>query len=290
MTSYRIFADATADLSDSFMAGLPQVEIIPMQVEVSDKTYTYGPGGNLSNSEFYRLLRAGNYATTSQINPSTYIEHFEPVLKNGEDILYICFSSGMSSTYESAQLAARELANLYPERRILCIDSKGATQGEALLIREAVRLQTHGAALEEVSQWLMDRRMKVCYGVTVDTFDHLKHGGRVSSTAAAMGTMLQIKPMLHLDEDGKLEVIGKCRGRKNAYADLVERMADHWAPALGKSVLIVHGDCPKYADDLKERVAARFPDAEIEIGELGPVIGAHTGPGLLTLIFWGNVR
>lgn len=287
---YRIFADATADLSERFMAGLPQVEIIPMQVEICGREYTYGPGGNLTNREFYKLQREGNFATTSQINPSTYIRYFEPVLKDGEDILYLCFSSGMSSTYASAQIAARELADLYPDRKIVCIDSKGATQGEALMIREATRMQQSGATLEETAQWMQEHRMRVCYGVIVDTFDHLKHGGRVSSSAAVMGTMLQIKPMLRVDEDGKLEVIGKPRGRKKAYADTVERMAQSWSPELGKTVLIVHGDCPEYAEGLKAQVAARFPDAEIEIDELGPVIGAHTGPGLLALIYWGSNR
>ena len=287
---YRIFADATADLSERFMAGLPQVEIIPMQVEIGGREYTYGPGGDLTNSEFYRIQRKGNFAATSQINPATYISFFEPVLEKGEDILYLCFSSGMSSTYASAQIAVRELADLYPDRKVVCIDSKGATQGEALMIREAVRMQQEGAALEEVSRWMLEHRMQVCYGVLVDTFDHLKHGGRVSSTAAVMGTMLQIKPMLRLDEEGKLEVIGKPRGRKKAYAELVARMAQSWLPELGKSVLIVHGDCPEYAEGLKEQVAARFPDAEIGIDELGPVIGAHTGPGLLALIYWGSSR
>lgn len=287
---YRIFADATADLSDSFMEGLPQVEIVPMQVEICGKIYTYGPGGNLTNSEFYKLQREGNFATTSQINPTTYTSYFEPFLKDGEDILYLCFSSGMSSTFVSAQIAAQELADLYPDRKIVCIDSKGATQGEALMIREAVRMQQSGASLEEISQWMIEHRMRVCYGVIVDTFDHLKHGGRVSSSAAVMGTMLQIKPLLRVDEDGKLEVIGKPRGRKKAYTEIVERMAQSWFPELGKTVLIVHGDCPEYAEGLKEQVAARFPDAEIEIDELGPVIGAHTGPGLLALIYWGNNR
>jgi len=287
---YRIFADATADLSDRFMAGLPQVEIIPMKVEICGREYTYGPGGNLTNSQFYKLQREGNFASTSQINPATYISFFEPALKNGEDILYLCFSSGMSSTYASAQIATQELAELYPDRRIVCIDSKGATQGEALMIREAVRMQQGGAALEEVAQWMMEHRMQVCYGVLVDTFDHLKHGGRVSATAAVMGTMLQIKPMLRLDENGKLEVIGKPRGRKKAYTDLVSRMAQSWAPELGKSVLIVHGDCLEYAEELSKHIVARLPDAEIEIDELGPVIEAHTGPGLLALIYWGTTR
>lgn len=288
--NYRIFADATADLSDHFADVLAQVEVIPMQVEICGKEYTCGPGGSLTNSEFYKMQRDGNFATTSQINPATYVSCFEPVLKEGMDVLYLCFSSGLSSTYASAQIAAEELEQLYPERKVVCIDSKGATQGEGLLLRNAVRMQANGATLDEVSCQLLNHRMRVCYGVIVDTFDHLKHGGRVSSAAAVMGTMLQIKPLLRVDEDGKLEVISKPRGRKNAYTEIVNRMEQSWSPQLGKTVLIVHGDCPEYAEGLKEQVAARFPEAEIEIDELGPVIAAHAGPGLVALIYWGHNR
>lgn len=290
MAEYQIFADATADLTESFMGGLPPVEVIPMQVEIGGQGYTYGPGGNLTIAEFYRIQREGNFASTSQINPTVYTQYFEPVLQQGKDILCFCFSSGMSATYQSTQIAAQELESAYPGRKIVCVDTLGATLGEGLLIREAVKMQADGKPLDEVASWVEAHRLEICYGILVDTFDHLKHGGRVSATTAAVGTVLQIKPMLRIDEIGKLEVIGKPRGKKKAFSMLLSKMEDGWCPEVSKNVLVVHGDSPEYAAELSACVMDRFPDAAVEIGDLGPVIGAHTGPGLLALIYWGNAR
>ena len=288
--AYQIFSDATADLTGTFAEELASVKVIPMQVEICGRNYTFGPSGDLTIAEFYKMQREGNFASTSQINPATYAEYFTPVLQEGKDILYFSFSSGMSATYQSAQIAAQELQEAFPERKIRCVDTLGATLSEMVLIREAAAMQEKGADLETVAAWVEENRLKVCVWFVVDTFDHLHHGGRVSTATAAVGTMLNIKPMLHIDTQGKLENTDKPRGRKRAMATLISKMEQGWCPEHSKTVTVIHADCPDMAEELKNLVAQHFPEAEIEVGELGPVIGAHTGPGLLAIVYWGNNR
>ena len=213
MGKYQIFTDATADLSPESLKGLPSVEIIPMQIEIGGAEYTFGTPDGITPQEFYGLQRKGSFATTSQINPTVYFQYFEPCLRQGVDVLYLCFSSGLSGTYQSAMLAAEELQQEYPERKIICVDTLGASAGEGFLVREAAKMQGNGLTIEELAEWVTKRRLQVCHWFTVDTFTHLKHGGRVSAAAAAMGTALQIKPLLHVDDNGKLQVMEKSRGR-----------------------------------------------------------------------------
>lgn len=290
MDDYQIFTDATADLSGDFMKGLPPVEIIPMKVEIGGQEYTYGPFGNIAVKDFYALQREGNFAVTSQINPTVYNGYFEPCLAQGKDILYLCFSSGMSGTIQTAQMCIREVQNRYPQRKIICIDTLCASVGEGFLVREASRKQAEGFTLDALARWVEVYRLKVCHWFTVDVFEHLRHGGRVSAASAAMGTVLHIKPLLHVDEQGKLAVMEKPRGRKKAVNMQLKRMEQGWMPEMGKSVLIGHGDCPEDARKLHQAVSMRFPEAEIYVADIGPVIGAHTGPGMLALIYWGNTR
>ena len=287
---YRLFSDVTADVSEELMAGMPPVELVPMQVELGGENYTYGPGGNLTVAHFYAEQRAGKFASTSQINPMVYRECFEKVLKEGEDILYLCFSSGLSSTLQSANLCAQELREEYPERRLIVVDTLCAAVGEAMLVREAARKQQEGLSIEELAAWVEENRLKICHWFTVDSFDHLKHGGRVSAAAAVVGTMLQIKPLLHVDEEGKLRVAEKPRGRKQAIRTQVAHMKEGWMPEMGKLVVVGHGDCPEDGEQLKQAVLKEFPDADVRMANIGPVIGAHTGPGMLALIYWGNNR
>lgn len=288
--SYRIFTDATADLTGELLAGLPEVEVIPMEITLGDHEYTHGPGGDLTVEEFYAAQRAGQFAFTSQINPAVYFRHFEPCLAAGEDVLYLCFSSGLSGTFQTACLCAEELREQYPARKILCLDTLCASVGEGFLVREAARKQAEGLSLEELAAWVEERRLQVCHWFTVDTFDHLKHGGRVSGAAAAVGTLLQIKPMLHVSQGGTLEVAEKPRGTKHAMAAQLSRMERSWTPEESPLVVVGHGDCPDRAQALAERVREEFPKAEVFIAPIGPVIGAHTGPGMLALIFWGTER
>ena len=284
MAAYRIFTDATADMPGFSTAGLPPVVTIPMQVEVNGQEFIYGPDGDLSVNMFYQMQRSGKFAHTTQVSPSVYFEYFTPYLCQGIDILYLCFSSGMSGTFQSANLCMEELKHEYPERTILCIDTLCASVGEGFLVWEAARKQAEGASLSELAAWVSE------HWFTVDTFEHLRHGGRVSSAAAVMGTALQIKPLLYVDEQGCLQVKQKLRGRKKAIAEQLLHMEREWMPELGKQVFIGHGDDLQAAQQLREAVIARFPEAEIAIADIGPIIGAHTGPGMLALIYWGHGR
>ena len=286
--TYQIITDATADLNDELLSGLPEVRIIPMNVQVNGREYLFGPGGNIDCDEFYAFLRNGQFASTSQINPATYREYFEPILQDGRDLLYLCFSSGLSRTIESARTAIAELQEEYPERTILCLDTLCAAVGEGLFVMEAARKQIQGMDIHSLYNWLVEHRLNLCHWVTVDTFDHLKHGGRVSTTSAAVGTMLGIKPLIHVDENGKLVAVGNPRGKKKALEALVSNMEKGWLPEISKQVIIGHGDSLDVARELRDLVAARFPEAEILIAPIGPVIGAHAGPGVMTVFFWGN--
>ena len=286
--AYQIITDATADLNDELLIDLPEVKIIPMNVQVNGREYLFGPGGNIECDEFYAFLRSGQFASTSQINPVTYREHFEAILKEDKDVLYLCFSSGMSKTIQSANMSIDELKEEYPDRTILCLDTLCAAVGEGLFVMEAARKQAQGMDIHSLYNWLEEHRLNLCHWVTVDTFDHLKHGGRVSVTSAAMGTLLGIKPLIHVDENGKLVAMGKPRGKKKALEALLSNMEKGWLPEISKQVIIGHGDSLEVATQLRDMVAARFPEAEIYIAPIGPVIGAHAGPGVMTVFFWGN--
>ncbi len=288
--TYQIITDATADLNGELLSGLPEIRIIPMHVEVGGREYLFGPGGNIECEEFYSYLRNGQFASTSQINPEVYREHFEGILKQGMDVLYLCFSSGLSGTIQSARIAISELREEYPDRTILCLDTLGAAVGEGLFVMEAARKQAQGMDIHALYNWLEENRLKLCHWVTVDTFDHLKHGGRVSATSAAMGTLLGIKPLIHVDENGKLVAVGKPRGKKKALEALLANMEKGWLPQISRQVIIGHGDSLEVAEELRDMIAARFPEAEIFIAPIGPVIGAHAGPGVMTVFFWGNNR
>ena len=286
--TYQIITDATADLSEELLTGLPEVKIIPMHVQVNGKEYLFGPGGNITNEEFYAYLRAGQFATTSQINPQTYFQYFTKALAEGMDVLYLCFSSSMSGCFQAAGICIEELKEQYPERKIICIDTLCASVGEGFLVLEAAKRQAEGMEIDELASWGMENRMNVFHWFTVDVFDHLKYGGRVGAASAAIGTMLGIKPMLHVDNDGKLAVMEKPRGQKKAMEALLKRMDAGWMTGFGQRVIIGHGDDLDKAKLLQAEVANKFPNAEIQLAYIGPVIGAHTGPGMLAVIYWGN--
>lgn len=293
MKDYQIFAGTTADYNLSVMSredGEPTVKLIPMEVEIGGKNYMYGPEGNLTPEEFYKQQEAGNYATTAQINQRDYFDYFEPVLKEGTDILYLCFSSGLSGTYQAARLSVDELQEKYPERKIICIDTLCASIGEGLLICEAAQKKTEGMAIDDLANWVTENRSKINHWFVVDTLDHLRHGGRISATSAVLGGALNIKPLIHVDLEGKLTVMAKPRGQKKAVAALLEKMQNGWTPDFSTNVVIGHGDCLDRAEDLRATILEQFPKAQISIADIGPVIGAHTGPGTLMLAFWGNLR
>ena len=290
MAPYQIFTDATADCSPQWYKSLPPVGIVPMRVEIGGQEYLYGPDGTISVQRFYDLQKAGNYASTSQITPTQYFQSFEPALKAGNDVLYLCFSSGMSGTFQSAQVCVEELREEYPDRNIVCLDTLCASVGEGFLVCKAARRQAEGYTLEELSRWVTLHRLEVCHWFTVDVFDHLRRGGRVPAGTAVFGTALQIKPLLHVNQDGELAVVEKPRGRKQAIKAQLAKMEQSWLPEMGKTVVVGHGACPDGARVLQDAVQDRFPEATVLTADIGPIIGAHTGPGRLALTYWGNAR
>lgn len=288
---YRLITDVTADLTPEMTAGLPETAILPMDIVLDGTPYRYGPGGDITVEQFYAELRSGKFSTTSQVNLFRYEEFFTPFLEAGEDILYLCFTSGMSGMYQNAEHCAAQLRKKYPERKIYCVDTRCASLGEGFLVREAMIRKAQGASIEELARWVDEAKEKVCQWFTVDTFEHLRQGGRVSSAAAVVGTVLQIKPLLHVSAQGELEVMDRTvRGTKRAMAALLERLKDGWAPEECRRVFVGHSDCPEVAEELAWRIRGEYPDADVYIAPIGPVIGSHTGPGMLGLVFWGTKR
>ena len=287
---YRIVTDATADLTEEMLQGLPAPTVVSMPINIGGEDHSFGPQGDLTVDRFYQTLRAGNFATTSQVNPLVYREVFESILAGGEDLIYLCFSSGLSSTYQGACLCMESLREQYPERQIRYVDTLSASIGEGHVVMKALELQKQGATLDAVQDWVEKNRLHMFHFFMVDTFEHLRRGGRVSAAVAMAGTALQIKPMLIVDDEGKLVVVDKPRGRKRAAQLLLEKMENLWDPALGDTVLIGHGDCLAEAEGLAETVRQNFPQAKIIIAPVGPVIASHTGPGILGLTFWSRQR
>ena len=288
--AYRIVSDVSADVSEELLRGLPEPVLIPMNVTLDGEPHVYGPGGDLQNREFYAAQRAGKFASTSQITPEAYKNAFRPILAAGEDVIYLGLTQGLSAAYGNACMAAEELREEFPERKILPVETYCAAVGLGFFVREALRMQQEGRSIEELAAWAEESRLHVCHWFTVDVFDHLKHGGRVSAAAAVVGTLLQIKPMLRIQEDGTLAVIDKPRGRKQAIRRQLDHMKDNWDTERGRLVLIGHGDDEDAARQLKEAVLAEHPDADVRMAYIGALIGAHTGPGMLALIHWGMKR
>lgn len=288
--SYRIFTDATADLTPAMTEGLPPVTVIPMEGELGGEPFTFGPGGNLTAEAFYAVQREGKFASTSQINPAVYRDAFTPCLEAGEDLLYLCFSSGLSGTIQTAQLCMRELREEHPERKLVCVDTLCASIGEGLFVREALRRQAEGLTLEELAAWAEENRLRVCHWFTVDNFEHLRHGGRVSAVAAAAGTLLQIKPLLHVDGEGHLEVTEKPRGRRRAVEAQLAHLEAGWKPEWSRTIVVGHGGVPETGEQLRQEIQRRYPEAEVFLAGIGPIIGAHTGPGMLAVVYWGTNR
>ena len=240
---------------------------------------------------FYNGIRDGEMPTTSAVNPEGWASVMEPVLAAGEDVLALCFTSGLSTTYQSAVIAASELQEKYPHRKIRVVDTLCAALGQGLLVWYACRKRDQGLDLDAVAQWVEDNKLRLCHWVTVDDLDHLKRGGRVSATTAFVGGLLNIKPIIHVDNDGKLDTVGKVRGRKAAMEYLVKQMAATASADENETITIAHGDCPEDAAALEALVRKSCPYVKNVItGYVGGVIGAHTGPGVLVLFFLGSQR
>lgn len=290
MAEYRIVTDSTTDLTPELIREMG-VEVIPLCYTIEGKTRRNIPGGGeMTDHEFYEKLRAGSMSTTAQINMEEFQERFTPILEAGEDVLYLAFSSGLSGTCQSAMLAKAELEEKYPDRRVEVFDTLCASMGEGLLAYHAAMKKKAGASMDEVLAWLKENVLKLCHWFTVDDLNHLKRGGRVSAATALMGTMLGIKPVLHVDNEGHLINVSKVRGRKQSLDALVREMEKSAIDPQEQTVFISHGDCLEDAQYVEEQVRKRLGVKQIYTGFIGPVIGAHSGPGTVALFFLGNER
>ena len=238
---------------------------------------------------FYQYIADGKLPSTSQLNEAQYEDFFAPLLEKG-DVLHIAFGSGMTASVQNAKLAAEVLREKYPERKIVVIDTLCASMGEGLLDYKALELQKEGRSLEEVAQWVEENKLHICHNVTVDDLHHLHRGGRISKATAVLGSMVQIKPIIHVDNEGRLQVIGKERGRKkslNKIVDMAAEQAKGWENDL---VLITHGDCIEEAEYVAGRVREKLGVDHILINNIGTVIGSHTGPGVVAVFCMGEKR
>lgn len=289
MSTYIITSDNTTDLPISYLQE-HQVPYMSLTCHLDGKVYN--KDNELSAEEFYQRMRAGSMPTTSQVNPEDAKALFEPLLKEGKDVLHLAFSSGLSGSYNSCRIAAEELAEAYPMRRIQVIDSLCASLGEGLLLHKMLKMQEDGKSMEEVAAWAEENKFHLCHVFTVDDLNHLYRGGRVSKLTAVVGTMLNIKPMLHVNDEGKLIALGKVRGRKKSLCELVDMMEERIGSYRDQNeeIFISHGDCLEDAQFVAKRVEEKYGISTFLIHPVGSTIGAHSGPGTVALFFMGERR
>ena len=290
MSEFVLMTDSSADLSQEMVQELG-VTVLPLSFTIQGKTYrNYPDNREMDLPLFYDMLRAGELATTSAVNVAEYTQAVEPILQEGKDVLILAFSSGLSSTYQASVLAAGELREKYPDRKIYTVDTLCASLGQGLLVYLAAQEQRKGKSIEEVRDWAEETKLHLCHQFTVDDLHFLKRGGRISATTAVVGSMLQIKPVLHVDNEGHLINIGKARGRQATLKAPVDKMEKTVTEEGRKTVFISHGDCRKDAVTVADMVRERFGTQDIRINYVGPVIGAHSGPGTLALFYLGTER
>ena len=288
--SYIVMTDSSADLTAELVEKLG-LDVIPLSVNVGEKSFmNYPDEREIGSHEFYEMLRGGANAKTSAVNVDTFLNAMSVHLNAGKDILYLGFSSGLSSTYSASEIAAQELRESYPDRKILTVDTLCASLGQGLLIYLTMQKVLAGATIEEAAAFAEENRLHLCHWFTVDDLFFLKRGGRVSAATALVGSALGIKPVLHVANEGHLINVSKARGRKNSILALVDRMERSAIDPAKQTVFISHGDCRDDAEFLADEVRKRFGITDITINFVGPVIGAHSGPGTLALFFLGTER
>lgn len=288
MNNYVIFTDSACDIKPELLKEWGVLhESLTFRFNDSETEYK---DGSIDIKEFYDKMRAGGVAKTAAVNVETFSRNFEEHLKNGVDVLYLGFSSGLSTTYNSGRIAAEQLKEKYPDRKIITVDTLAASAGYGLLVYLAVQKKNGGATIEEVAAFAEETKLSICHWFTVDDLVYLKRGGRVSATTAFVGNALGIKPVMHVDNEGHLINITKVRGRKTAIAALADKYAELAVDPENGTVFISHGDCLKDVQELEKILKERHNASVDVITDVGAVIGSHSGPGTLALFFVGNVR
>lgn len=288
MSNYVIFTDSSCDLSQEMInaRGIYSASLT-FRFDDSEKIYS---NNEMPIKDFYDKMREGGVAKTAAVNSAAFEEGFEKQLKEGRDILYIGFSTGLSTTYNSARIAADELKSKYPERKILLVDTLAASAGIALLIDMVLEKKNRGATIEEAAEYAESIKMRICHWFTVDNLEYLKRGGRISPTAAFFGNMLGIKPVLHVDNEGHLVNVDKVRGRRTSIIALADKYGALCDDEGNKKVYISHADCLAEAEELGRIINEKYGATTELITNVGTVIGAHAGPGTIALFFVGKER
>lgn len=290
MKDFIITTDTTADLSADYLTK-HHIGLLSLSYTLEGETYTWD--NPLPVKDFYNKLRNGSLPTTSQVNPELAAGAFEKIITEQDvNILHIAFSSGLSGTYNSVRIASMELADKYPENKVVIVDSLAASMGEGLLVHKAVMMKKEGKSLEEIVSWLEENKLHLVHNFTVDDLFHLYRGGRVSKTAAFVGSMINLKPILHVDDEGHLIPLSKVRGRKKSLLALVDSMEKQMGSWKDKNdiVFISHGDCEEDAQFVADQIKERFGIESFLIDYVGPTIGAHTGAGVVALFYMGDYR
>ena len=291
MAEYIISTDTSCDFPLEYVKQ-HQLPLVTLFYSIDGVTGENGCPSSDVLKNFYDKMRVGSMTKTQQASIEDTEKVFREILQEGKDILHIAFSSGLSGTANAARLAAENMMEEFPGRKIIVIDSLCASLGQGLLVDYALKLQQQGKTMEETAKWLEDHIQNICHLFTVEDLKYLQRGGRISKTTALVGTMIGIKPVLHVDPEGKLVSISKVRGRKQSIQALVNKMEEN----IGKyrdekqPIFISHGDCIEDANYLAELVKERFGYDEFLINDVGPTIGAHSGPGTLALFFMGETR
>lgn len=287
--SYILFTDSNSDLPYQEVDKYDlKIAYMPYSIDGSDEYSDLGRGTVIP--DFYAAMRSGKSPTTSLLTKDHYIEYFEPYLKQGEDILFICFSSELSGTYNNAVLAHQELAPQYPDCKFVVINSRNVSLGEGYLVLEAAKQREAGVPMEETAKWVEDHKYNVRYWFTVDDLKYLKRGGRISATTAVMGTLLSIKPLLTVTHAGKLVSADKQKGRRKAIHQLVKNMQEEIVDPANQTIAILQADCMPDVEELIRYMCEKIPGIQYRVVNVGPTICTHAGPGVLAVVFLGEAR
>ena len=290
MTDYVIMTDSSCDLPAK-LADEMGLAVLPLSVYIENKQYVnYLDEREIAFSEIYAKLRTKCPAKTSAVNMNDFLAPMEAIVSTGKDLLYIGFSSGLSGTYNAGASAAKEIQEKYPDRKVYAVDSLSASMGQGLLVYLAWQQKQAGKSIDEVLKWVEENRLHLCHFFTIDDLMFLKRGGRVSGATAVVGSMLSIKPVLHVDDEGHLIKIGTARGRKASIKALADMAEKQGIDLEHQTIFISHGDCIEDANFLADIMRTRFHVKDVVISYVGPVIGAHSGPGTVALFFVGKAR
>lgn len=284
-----IFTDSCCDLPIKFVKE-NNIEVMELRVNLKGEDIPDDLGESINYKDFYKLIRSGEMPTTSQVNIGEFQEKFEKYVNEGYSIIYIGFSSALSGCINSARLAAENIKLDNENADIRIIDSKSASMGLGLLVFYAAKMLKEGKSKDEIVNWIEENKLRVNHWFTVDDLNHLKRGGRISSSVAIVGTMLSIKPIMHVDNEGRLIPVSKVKGRKKSIKVLQEKIAEKIVNPEEQTIFISHGDCLEEAEHLKELITSAIKVKDVIINNIGPVVGSHSGPGTIALFFTGDFR